>query len=549
MTRSDEGLAARRRLRTGLAASFLALLAFSVWSRWPLVVEGMWRDEAAAVYVARSPSVSEFLQRQKAIEYHPPLFNAILALYGGVFGFGEEGLKYFAFGLGLLAIGGIAALAGELFGESAALLASVVAVNNPILVNLSAELRPYSLSIALATLCLLVVNRIRRAAANHLCHRWLGAALAVSLTLLASSHIAGALVVFAIGSIGLLSVSRRSSRTFGKTLLGAVMPAAILFSLWLPVTWSQFRAGLPYEMRLSLAARWDFLMARVLQVPPAFGGGLAFLAMAGIALGAVLAKDDLKKRLRLGAFGFLLPVFVATSVILSLGLFSRTNRYLAIPAGLFAVTVGGLLDAVHRSARTSRGYVGVLCGISILVLLAGSFVGQAAFYRELQRSARKGVPKSGIRSMCHQRLLVEKELVIAAPDYLATTLWYYCGPKFTIRGIALWQDALLLDWREYGRIWASPEAVPRAVDRLERLIVSQGLAARFLLVSDSSPARGTTLRFPARIKALRNVLASRYHSIGEVRYGGRIEKVEVTEFVLKEAREPPLSRDVTATPR
>jgi 4-amino-4-deoxy-L-arabinose transferase-like glycosyltransferase len=539
ITSGDEALAARRRWRTGLAVSFAALLAFLIWSRWPLVVEGLWRDEAAAVYVARSPSVSEFVQRQKTTEYTPPLFNAILALYGEVFGFGEEGLKAFAFGLGLLAICGIAALAGELFGGSAALLASVLAVNNPILVSLSAEVRPYSLSIALATLCLFLVNRVRRAAANRSRHRRLVAALAVSLTLLALSHIAGALVVVSVGLIGLLCVSHRSFRTLGKTLLGAVIPAALLFLLWLPVAWSQFRAGLPYEMRLSPAARWDFLLARAFQVLPNFGGGLALVAIAGCALCALLARDDLKERLRPAASGFLLSVSAALFVTLSLGLFSRTGRYLAIPAALFAVAAGGLLATVFRAARTSRGYVGVLCGICILLLLALSFVGQAAIYRELQSSARKGVPKSGIRSLCRQHPFVEKELVIAAPDYLATTLWYYCGPKLTIRGMALWQDALLLDWREYGQIWASPETVPRAGDRLERLIASQGLARRFLLLSDSAPALGTTLRFPARIKALRNALASRYQSIGEARYGGRVEQVEVTEFVLGEAPGPP----------
>ena len=539
---------ARRHLRTGLAVCFLALLAFSVWSRWPLVVEGMWRDEAAAVYVASSPSVSEFLQRQTATEYTPPLFNAILALYGRVFGFGEEGLKYFAFGLGLLAIGGIAALAGELFGESAALLASLLAVNNPILVGLSAEVRPYSLSVAIAALCLVVVNRIHIASAKHLGHRRLGVVLTVSLILLAFSHIAGALVVLAIGAVGLVSLSYRSRRAFAKTLVGAVMPAAVLFLLWLPVAWSQFRAGLPYEMRHSLASRWDFLVARVFQVLPDFGGELALVPLAGIVLGAVLAREDLKARLRLGAFRLLLPVFAATVVTFSLGLFSRTNRYLAIPAALFAVAVGGLLDTVYRAAQTSRGYVRALCGICVLVLLGGSFFAQVGFYGELQRSAKTGVPKSGIRAMCRQRAL-EKELIIAAPDYLATTLWYYCGPTPTIRGIALWENALLLDWREYGPIWAAPEVIPRAVDRLERLVASEGLAARFLVVSDSSPALGTTLRFPARIKALRNGLSSRYRPIREERYVGRVEPVEVTEFEFRGRPAPPLSRDGGTTPK
>jgi len=177
------------RLALAVAVWFCALAAFAIWSRQPLVREGLWTDEAISLYVARAPSVSEFLARNRASDYTPPLFNVLLAGYVRLAGAEETSLKLYALGVGFLAAAGGTALAWELAGPLAAALAAAFLVNNPILIEMSAELRAYSLSAFLAATCLLVAFRLRRRAAPP--GRASYVLLMGLLVLLVYSHIAG----------------------------------------------------------------------------------------------------------------------------------------------------------------------------------------------------------------------------------------------------------------------------------------------------------------------------------------------------------------------
>ena len=125
---------------------FSALAIFAVWSRLPMVREGLWRDEAISVSVATAPGVSELLARNRVSDYNPPLFNLLLAGGTRIFGSEEIPLKVFALLLGLLAVAGATALAWELGGPVAAALTAAFGVNNPLLIEMSTEIRAYSLS-------------------------------------------------------------------------------------------------------------------------------------------------------------------------------------------------------------------------------------------------------------------------------------------------------------------------------------------------------------------------------------------------------------------
>jgi hypothetical protein len=512
--------------RAAPAAGFIFLFGFSLWSRWPLVTEGLWRDEAAAVYVARSASLSEFAARHHATEYTPPLFNALLAVEGRFFGFDERALKAFALGLGFLALAGIAALTAELFGSWAAFGAAVLAANNPILLGLSAELRPYSLSVALAAVSLVLVSRLRRKPDSAGWKR--AVVLTLCLTLLAYSHIAGALTVLAIGGVGLLQLARPKSRAFGRAVAGAAAIAGATFAVWLPIAWTQFRAGIAYEPPLGMAARWQVLLARIDLTLPDFGGAPWLLAAVGIVIASLLSRA-VRARLRPVAPDFVLLFACAFVVAVPLGLFSRADRYLAIPAALLAVAAAGLFAKVFASGQSVSAYGRVIGLIVFAALLAGSVVARVPFYGQLRRLARLQLPKSGVRTLCHELSPDKRDLLIAVPDYLATTIWYYCGSDPVLRGVALWQDALLLDWRAYSRAWASQRLVAAAMELVESQIAS-ARPARLVLVRDATPPLATPLGFPAKIKAFRRAVEARYPPTRETAYRGRIENVEVTEF-------------------
>jgi uncharacterized membrane protein len=70
-------------------------------------------------------------------------------------------LKLFAFAWGALAAAAGVALAAELGGLLAAAMAAAFLVNNPILIDMSTELRSYSLSAFLAATSLTAVFRMR----------------------------------------------------------------------------------------------------------------------------------------------------------------------------------------------------------------------------------------------------------------------------------------------------------------------------------------------------------------------------------------------------
>src|SRR6266542_3910612 len=148
------------RLRTAMVSALLALiLIHAVWHRWPLVREGLWSDEAISVYIASAPSSSEFLRRLEINDFNPPLFHLLLAGWGRLAGWEEAPLKLYALAWGILALGAIGLLAGGLFGWRGAVLGLAFAAANPLLFSQSGELRPYTLSVVLAALALLLACR------------------------------------------------------------------------------------------------------------------------------------------------------------------------------------------------------------------------------------------------------------------------------------------------------------------------------------------------------------------------------------------------------
>ena len=207
-------------IRGAMGRALLALLVtlFALWVRLPALRQGLWEDEATAVYVAESPSIHELVRRQSAIDYSPPLFNAVLAAYGRAFGFDEVPVKGLAIGIGALACGAATLAAAEIFGLFGGVLAGLFAAEHRLLIDMSAEVRPYSLAAALASLSFWCVFRFQRRKAAGQAHAWDLVLMAGVLSLAALSHYSGTVVVATIGAFAFgASISPRHR------------------SLWLPV--------------------------------------------------------------------------------------------------------------------------------------------------------------------------------------------------------------------------------------------------------------------------------------------------------------------------
>lgn len=509
--------------RFAMGAWFAALIAFAVWTREPMVREGLWRDEAISVYVASAPSVSELLSRNQVADYNPPLFNLLLAGYLRVAGSGEIALKLFALSLGLLALAGAGALAGEIGGPVAGALAGGLCVNNPLLIEMSTELRVYSLSAFLAAASLLAALWLRRQVQGASPGAFVS--MAVLLTLLVYSHLAGGIVVAVLCGWGLLAWRNEPSNPFGKGLALSAFSAGLAFLPWLPTALRQFSTGIPWDEPLSLSKNIVSLLSRSGFVAPIPEGFRQPLLLVGLSLLSVVAVGQAARAvasLPQRSAGLAVTMAAGAAVWLALGLFSRHPRYLTIPTVLACVLCAASMGLLLEAAREAGPGWGSAALAASVAILAVAFSARADFYRE--RFSAEDRPKSGVRSLCRAREFGPGELVLAAPDYLAPTIWYYCAGRASLRGFARWENPALFDPRGYAELWSDSRAVTRTVSRLGEAL-RETRQSRFELVFDETAVE-PPLRYGRRVRELRMALAMLYDEGHRDWFPGRLESAE-----------------------
>jgi hypothetical protein len=513
------------------AAAFLGLLAFALWTREPGRREGVWRDEALSVYVACAPSVPKLIRRNQVADYNPPLFNLILAGYGRVVSFEEGDLKLLAIVLGLAALASVAALAYAIRGGLAALIATAFAINTPIVIAMSTELRPYSLSACLCAMSLLLVLRIR-AKKRDTVYAGSFVLLIVLLILLVYAHIAGGIVTAVLCFWGFYEWRAKPSSAFGKRLMLSAGFAGGTFLFWVPTTWRQFRMGIPYEKQLSVSQDLGSLVYRLqegLPMPYGLTQPVVLVGIAALGMVAILGAPRVGARLR----ELKVPLGVATiagAVIwLVIGLFARDSRYLMIPAVLCSVVLAVMVRVVLEVGLAARPVLRGVAGLGAAALVVGSFLSRADFYAD--SFARRDLPKSGIRSVCRNRQLNSNDLVVVAPDYLALTVWYYCGRREDLHGFVRWDGAVLLDLKNYAKRWSDPSAVADAVSKIEATLRRSGRSA-FELVFDDTQIE-PPLQYGLRVRKFRAELARLFNTTLIGQFPGRIESVKAMTLIQK----------------
>ncbi|MET0621024.1 MAG: glycosyltransferase family 39 protein [Thermoanaerobaculia bacterium] len=516
---------ARTRRRAAVIASavwFLTLAIFAVATRRPMLREGLWRDEAISVSIATAPSVSQLLERNRVSDYNPPLFNLLLAGYTRIFGSGELPLKIFALALGLLAVAGATALAWELGGPVAAALAAAFVVHNPLLIEMSTEIRAYSLSAFLTAICLFSVFRIRRSAGAG---RAAFVGLWALLALLVYSHVAGGVVTAVLFAWGLFEWRREPALPFGRRLALTAFAAGGTYLFWIRTTWRQFRAGIPWETPLTPAERLESLLRRsadILPIPQAFGQPWFLIAMAALLGVVVLLASAVFARFRGRWEALVVPALAAAAVWLPLGLFSQHSRYLIIPATLVAVVFSVAVSRVAEAAGDASRPFRVASWVALAALIVASFSARRDFYEARWSLAER--PKSGIRTLCRSRSFGPDELVVIVPDYLAPTAWYYCGRAETLHGFARWNRPDLFDPVDHGAQWRDPAAPGRVVSEIEARL-RDGKRSRFTLLRELAPA-GFLPFYESQAALAEGEISRRFERRSVSRFPGRIEPVE-----------------------
>lgn len=513
-----------RGLRLGAAiAWFAALAGFAWWTRRPLVNEGLWTDEAISVYVASAPSTAEFLFRNRTSDYTPPLFNVVLAGYGRVAGFGETAVKNLALVFGFLAAAAGIALAAELGGLLAAGIAAAFLVNNPILIEMSAELRAYSLSAFLAGTTLVAVFRLRRRPVPPAPAAWILPTLA--LVLLVWSHVAGGMLAALLFLWGIDEARRFPERPFGRRLALSSLLAGGTFLAWLPTTWRQTRIGLPWERRLSPAEFLHSFEARTREMLPIAQGFEHPVFVVGLALllgAAVLAGRRAAAAIGTDSRPLAFTALAAAVIWLVLGVYTgQSSRYLIVPATLLAAAFAAVLARFACAAWAAPRRIGIAAAAGVACLVAAAFVARRDFYEDRFAVARR--PKSGLRTLCRARPFDAGEFLVIVPDYLAPTAWYYCGEEDRLRGYTHWRRPFLFDPARYRELWGDPAAAASAVARIEADL-GPAPGAAFVLVREDDAA-GLLPLYQDRVQALDAALASRFDARPLGRFPGRIESV------------------------
>jgi len=483
--------------------------------------EGLWTDEAISVFVATASSPSEFLVRNRTSDYTPPLFNAILAAYTRLAGTEEMPLKALAMTLGLLALGAGVALAWEVGGPVAAVLAAAFLVNNPILIDMSAELRAYSLSALLASVGLLQAFRLHRRGRAAGPAGFVG--LAVILTLLIYSHVAGGIVVAVLLAWGILEWLRRREDSFGRRLASSAIASCAAYLFWLPTTLRQARIGLPWEKKLTFPEWFHVSVLRTdeaLPIPQAFGQPLFVIGIAAVLAVAVLLGPRVRNRLRGRSEPLVVLAIAAAAVWVVLGLYTRqSSRYLIIPAVFVAVVFASVLARVLEAAKEARPGVRAAAVFALAALVVSSFLARKDMYEGRFEVAAR--PKSGVRSLCRARLFEPGELAIVVPDYLAPIAWYYCGRDERLRGFVRWEQPYLFDPSRNRELWRDPSAASKAVSRIEEELRSEN-RSRFTVLLEETPA-GLLPLFEKRVDELMSELERNYDTKAVKRFPGRLD--------------------------
>ena len=133
-------------------------------------------------------------------------------------------------------------------------------------------------------------------------------------------------------------------------------------------------------------------------------------------------------------------------------------------------------------------------------------------------------PKSGVRSFCRSRPSGSDELLVVAPDYLAPTVWYYCGRDESTHGFVRWDRPTLFDPGSYA------EPLERSRRRHPDDLADRRPAPAAGAVPVHAPVwttlRGASPAYGRQIERLRAELAARFEAIPERRLPGRLESVD-----------------------
>ena len=490
-----------------------ALLAGALLRLWGLGGQGFWRDEAQGLFIA-AKGFPGGIVAALARDGHPPLYYFIMHFWMLAFGRGELAVQLFSALCGLGAIAVVYALGRRLYGQASGLGAAFFAVLLPMHIQLSRTARMYSLvSLAASLVVYLAYVAVSRGGAARY------AGLALASVALVYSHNWGVLMVGAVNVwwATLLLIHPPARRSW-RAWIASQAAVGLAYLPWLPVLGAQRSA-------LVVAATWTETGSRIGNLfrllneltSLALPHGRSFVWVGLVLLGLVsvrISRKEVALHFPLEPATLLLACTFAVPLVL--GLLITPKSVGIIPSYVTIVVYPALCVILGRGVLGLRRWWAVAAAVAVVL---GLWV---APLRTVET-----VVTSNLREVAAhvQARAAPGDVIIVAPDYLATTFnYYYRGPQAQVAFPMPPGRTEEIVWADYGQRWQ------RAGEQIEPTLAfveaALGPGGRLWLV-------GPVESYPKnplfeQIRALKSRLDARYRLVEAVtRFRGPVETADV----------------------
>jgi 4-amino-4-deoxy-L-arabinose transferase-like glycosyltransferase len=373
----------------------LALLLLGFGLRvWHLASQSFWWDEAF-IYEATHRGLAHLLTVLQTSDRHPPLYHALIALWGNLGGWSEFSLRFVSVAWGMVALAFLFNLAKRLYNMASGLWTLVLTAVAPALIVYAQEARMYAVFFALAAATLYFGWRVfdsgnQEASSQN--RRLIGALLLCEAGLLLTHYFAIPLVITLNLFALIVLLKRRARFTNYARWIGGQMLAALPIVIWTLIV-----LATPGSLIQAQETPPD-LFAFFEQVAMLWLSGVRdlkgdWIALPGLALLilplALYGAWLVNRRSTIWASGFAVAT-LAVAFGVTLLLTSFHPRY-ALPYSipLFLILGAALSNLSMTHASVRRRLAGIVAALLLLFALVGGW--QAATVPAFAKADARGV--------------------------------------------------------------------------------------------------------------------------------------------------------------
>jgi 4-amino-4-deoxy-L-arabinose transferase-like glycosyltransferase len=455
------------------ALIFALIIVGAVSLRLRFLSEGIWGDEGFTYYDIIAPTLHGMIEQIRVGEANPPLFFLLLRGWAHLFGVGETALRSFSLLWSVAAVITTYYLARRCASRSVALGAMFLVATLCLAITYSNNVRPYAMTQCLASLCVLLYDRVLVGGKWRTSAAWVVVSIALIWT-----HYVGIAVVAALFVTTLIVRPRFVVRPW--VLITGYALVAASFLPWLSIAIVQIHSGTPWVVVPTplqrLAVAFDAIGLSSPFLPWLqwwFGLHIGDLIATMLLLVVAAAAHRMMRcpsRIRSAerstqerSFTFVVLVLSVVLVLLALTGY-RLERYfmpiIPLTCVLYAGLIGQIYDGLSARGYPERGVRWAMVGL-VLVIVCLTIATSEEYAR---------VPKSGFRALVADAAPLAADshvLWIVAPEYAASPVGYYLrNKKVSLHGFARWDEPQLLRVPGYVAFWHDPRLLTNMLGRV-----------------------------------------------------------------------------------